>query len=515
MLVGGPGSLGLIGSQHEIEAIAELGVALLLFSLGLEFSVERLRGLGMQPLVGGALQVMLTMLVASLVGWAMGLSLTSAIALGAMLALSSTAVVLRILIERGEMEMPHGRNSLGVLLTQDIAVVPLAMLMAVLGGGGTAVQVSREILRLMVMAGGLAIVLYVLTKIAILALGTLTQKRNRELTVIFAVAIGLGSAWAAHWAGISPALGAFVAGMLLGSSAFATQIRADISTLRVLLLTLFFGSAGMVADPIWIVSHVHWVAMAALAVILGKFLIVAAIFIGFGQSFRVATATGLSLAQIGEFAFVLGAIGRTSGVVSDEVYALVVSVTIASFIISALIVPVAPSLANRLAKLFRWAAVDRNDLSAASYATDVIVIGFGPSGQLATVPLIPSDLNVTVIDLNQVGIRKAKEFGFDGQIGDATSAEVLEHASVGEANLVIITLPHFRSTLEIAQLVRSMNPSATLLVRSRYHIHSDALAAVGAIVSGDEDEVGAAISGHVTKWLAETAPTKTKESPSG
>ena len=191
------------------------------------------------------------------------------------------------------------------------------------------------------------------------------------------------------------------------------------------------------------------------------------------------------------------------------------SVTIASFIISPLIVPIAPSLANRLAKLFRWAAVDRNDLSAASYATDVIVIGFGPSGQLATVPLIPSDLNVTVIDLNQVGIRKAKEFGFDGQIGDATSAEVLEHASVGEANLVIITLPHFRSTLEIAQLVRSMNPSATLLVRSRYHIHSDALAAVGAIVSGDEDEVGAAISGHVTKWLAETAPTKTKESPSG
>lgn len=502
MLVGGPGSLGIVGSHHEIEAIAELGVALLLFSLGLEFSIERLKGLGSKPLVGGAIQIVITIAMGAVVALLFGLEAKAAIAFGAMISLSNTAVVLRILMERGEIEMPHGRNSLGVLLTQDIAVVPLAVLMTVLGGGGSASQVAMDVGKLALMAGGLTAALYIFTRIAVMTLGSLTLQRNRELTVIFATAIGLGSAWAAHWAGISPALGAFISGMLLGSSAFATQIRADISTLRVLLLTLFFGSAGMVADPLWIVSHAHWVAGAAIALTVGKFAIIATIFLAFRQSFRVATATGLSLAQIGEFAFVLGAIGRTSGVVSDDVYALVVSVTIVSFIISAFVVPMAPLSADRLARLLGKTAIGETELAGSSHTSDVIVIGFGPSGQLASLPLIESDLKVTVIDLNHDGVRKAKEFGFDGHIGDATSAEVLEHASIGEAKLVIVTLPHFRSTLSIVELVRSMNSAATIIVRSRYHIHSDALTAAGAIVSGDEQQVGGAIGNHVTLWLA-------------
>ena len=145
MLVGGPGSLGIIAAQDEIEAVAELGVALLLYSLGLEFSIERLLGLGRKPLFGGVIQVTLTLAVGAAVAYMFGLSLTSAIGVGAMITLSSTAVVLRILMERAETEMPHGRNSLGVLLTQDIAVVPLAVLMTVLGGGGTASEVAVDV----------------------------------------------------------------------------------------------------------------------------------------------------------------------------------------------------------------------------------------------------------------------------------------------------------------------------------------------------------------------------------
>ena len=503
MLVGGPGSFAIVGSNAEIEAIAELGVALLLFSLGLEFSIERLKGLGSQPLLGGAVQVVVTVLAGAAAALVFGMEMKPAIALGAMVALSSTAVVLRILMERGEIEMPHGRNSLGVLLTQDIAVVPLAVLMTVLGGDGTPREIAMDVGKLVLMAGGLATALYVVTKVAVLTLGTLTLQRNRELTVIFAVVIGLGSAAAAHSAGISPALGAFISGMLLGSSAFATQIRADVSSLRVLLLTLFFGSAGMVADPLWILSHIHWVAVATAALTIGKLAIIATIFVAMRQSLRVAAATGLALAQIGEFAFVLGSIGRTSGVVSDDVYALVVSVTIVSFFVSAFSVPMAPKFGDWVARKLGVGIGTEDDLEGSSHTTDVIVIGFGPAAQLASTPLMESQLKVTVIDLNQDGISAARQCGFDGHVGDATSPDVLEHASIGEAKLVIITLPHYRSSLAILELVRSMNPTATVLVRSRYQIHSDALAAAGGIISGDEEQVGGAIGERVAAWLSE------------
>lgn len=505
MLVGGPGSFGLVGSNVEIEAIAELGVALLLFSLGLEFSLERLKGLGSKPLLGGAVQVILTVLAGTAAALAFGMETKPAIALGAMVTLSSTAVVLRILMERGEMEMPHGRNSLGVLLTQDIAVVPLAVLMTVLGGDGTTSEIALDVGKLVLMAGGLATALYVVTKVAVLTLGTLTLQRNRELTVIFAAAIGLGSAAAAHSAGISPALGAFISGMLLGSSAFAIQIRADVSSLRVLLLTLFFGSAGMVADPLWILSHIHWVAAVTAALTIGKLVIIAAIFLAFRQSLRVAAATGLALAQIGEFAFVLGAIGRTSGVVSDDVYALIVSVTIVSFFVSAFAVPIAPKFGDWVARAVGIGEGAEEGSAGSSHQTDVVVIGFGPTAQIASRPLMESPLKVTVVDLNHQGITKAGEYGFVGHIGDATSPDVLEHASIGEAQLVIITLPHYRSTLAILELVRSMNPTATVLVRSRYQIHSEALAAVGGIISGDEEQVGSAIGEQVKAWLSDNA----------
>ena len=351
MMLGGPGSIGVIRSQHEIEAIAELGVALLLFSLGLEFSLDRLKKLGAKPLLGGVAQVLLTIFLVFGGAFVSGFSARQSVAFGAMVALSSTAVVLRILMERGELEMNHGRNSLAVLLTQDIAVVPLALLMTILGGEGTAAEIAWNICKLVAMAGSLIVGLFVLNKVAVRALETLTLHRNRELTVIFAVVAGLGAAWVSHYAGISPALGAFVAGMLLGSSAFATQIRADISPLRVVLLTLFFGAAGMVADPIWIVNNWYVVGVVSVLLTVGKLLVVWLIFFGLGQTHRVASATGLCLAQVGEFAFVLGTIGQTSGVVTQDMYALVVSVTIVSFFLSAFLVPMAPRFGSRVAQL--------------------------------------------------------------------------------------------------------------------------------------------------------------------
>ena len=502
MMLGGPGSIHAVGSEHEIEAIAELGVALLLFSLGLEFSFDRLKKLGAKPLLGGAVQVVLTILLASGGALAFGLAARESVAFGVMVALSSTAVVLRMLMERGEMEMPHARNSLAVLLTQDIAVVPLALLMTLLGGEGTATDVALDVGKLLVMAAGLIAGLFVLNKITMLALGTLTLHRNRELAVIFAVVAGLGAAWASHYAGISPALGAFVAGMLLGSSVFATQIRADISPLRVVLLTLFFGAAGMVANPIWILNNWHVVATVSLLLTVGKLLVIWVIFLGLGQTTRVASATGLCLAQVGEFAFVLGSIGRTSGVVTQDMYALVVSVTIVSFFLSAFLVPMAPRFGNRVAHLLRSEQRPSDDKPELEEAPEVAFIGFGPAGQIAARPLIDKGVRVVVIDLNQDGIRKAQQLGFKGEIGDATQSEVLNHVRLNECKAVVITVPHHESSMTILEHVRRNAPHVHVIVRARYQLHTGDFVAAGAhAVAGDEEQVGEGLAGHLSQWL--------------
>lgn len=501
MLLGGPGSVHAVGSEREIEAIAELGVALLLFSLGLEFSLERLKKLGAKPLIGGVVQVALTVVLAFGGSFAFGLQLKESVAFGAMVSLSSTAVVLRMLQERAELEMPHGRNCLAVLLTQDMAVVPLAILMAILGGKGEGAAVVWDVARLLLSATILVVGLVLLNKIAVLALGTLTLHRNRELTVIFAVVTGLGAAWAAHSAGVSPALGAFVAGMLLGSSAFATQIRADVSSLRVVLLTLFFGAAGMVADPVWILNNWFLVAAVSAALTVGKLAIIWIIFQALGHSSRVASATGLCLAQVGEFAFVLGSIGRSNGVVSEELYALVVSATIVSFILTAFLIPVAPRFGNRVSQLFRSKMSSPDAGASAEFSPDLVIIGFGPAGQIASRPFVDQKTKVLVLDLNSEGIRKAQQLGFHGEVGDATQIDVLEHAALNQAKAVVITIPHYPSVMTALANVRQQAPHAQIFVRSRYQLHLDDFKSAGAhVVVGDEQQVGERLADRLQEW---------------
>ena len=216
-----------------------------------------------------------------------------------MLSLSSTATVFRVLIDRGEIDSLHGRNSVGILLVQDMAVVPLAILMAILGEGGTPGEIAIVVLEIIALAVGLIVLLYLfLNKVAVKALATLTLEQNRELTILLAVVVGFGSTWAAHAVGLSPALGAFIAGMFLGSSTFATQLRADISSLRVVLLTLFFGAVGMVADPLWILQNFGFVLVVAVLMVIGKTTIIWGILRTMGKTGRSSLATGLCLAQV-------------------------------------------------------------------------------------------------------------------------------------------------------------------------------------------------------------------------
>ncbi|MCA9040930.1 MAG: cation:proton antiporter [Planctomycetaceae bacterium] len=505
MLLGGPGGVELIHPGHEIESIAELGVSLLLFGLGLEFSWGRLTSLGKKTLFSGLLQVVVTAGMGAGVATLFGLGTTEAIAVGAMIALSSTACVLRVLNDQAEIDSNYGRNALAILLVQDMAVVPLALLMSVLSQPGEGTSFLWPLLKILGMTSILIVVLYLLLNIiAVRALGMLTLKQNRELTVLLAVATGLGSAWAAHAVGISPAMGAFVAGMFLGNSPFATQIRADVSSLRVVLLTLFFGAVGMVADPFWLVQHAGQVLTVVLMLLAGKTLIITFILLILGKPFRIAVATGLCLSQIGEFAFVLGTIGKEAEILSDDTYLLIVSATIVTLFLSPYLVIYAQRWGTWLERIFKPGRRQHEfvESNGDHPQPDFIIIGFGPAGQRASVPLQEIAERVLVLDLNSSGIRKAKEFGFLGQVGDSSQMEVLEHAGAAQAHTVIITVPHHTTALQTLEGIKVLNPDAQILVRCRYQIHTQEFLDAGAhLVAGDEEYVGDHIAEKVAKQI--------------
>lgn len=504
----GPNALNVVKSEKAVESIAELGVALLLFGLGLEFSWRRLKGLGGRTLMAGALQVVITAIVAAGAAMILRLPWRESIVVGAMVSLSSTACVLRVLMDRAEIETVHGRNSLAVLLVQDMAVVPLAIIISVLGGEGGFGDAMLHLGRISLGAVGLIVALYLLlNKLAVWLMGTATMARNRELTILLAVVIGLGSAYAAHAAGLSPALGAFVAGMCLGGSPFATQVRADVSSLRTVLLTLFFGAAGMLGDPQWIAGNWHVVALLMVAIVLGKGAIIHAIFRRIGHSHLNAAATGLCLAQVGEFAFVLGGMGKAAGILSDDVFLAIISATIATLFLSPYFVRFAPWVGMFVERHMpsRWrvqpGALKRDAPDAADIEhpqPDVVIIGFGPAGQAVGESVFNTGVKVLVLDQNPQAKQTCRQFGFEYQIGDASQHEVLAESGVGHARVVVIALPAPAVVRTVLAEVRQLAPQAQIIVRSRYHIHQWGFWLDGAHVVVDEEfEVGRRMARHV------------------
>lgn len=499
----GPNALGWVSGQGEVEVLAELGVATLLFTIGLEFSWSRLRGLGSRLLLGGVAQVFLTITVAAGVGLLFGLSGTVALVVGAVVTLSSTATVLRVLASRGEVDSVHGRSALAVLLVQDLAVVPLVILVTVLSGEGSAEEVAWGLARTLGLAAVLVLAMGVLAhKVVPFALGAAPLQRNRELPVLLAAVLGLGSAFAAHEAGLSPAVGAFLAGMLLGGSPFATQIRADVGVLRTLLITLFFGSIGMLGDVAWILANLPAVLGVVVAILVGKSAVLWAVLRPAGLSGRHALAVGVCLAQVGEFSFVLATAAEAT-VLDADLFRLVVSVTIVTLLLTPALVSGGPAL------VFRFASLVRGEKEATPTEDDtaprghVVVIGFGPAGQAAAATLLQASVPTTVVDLNPRSMERARELGYVAVIGDASHQDVLEHAHVEAAAAVVVTVPDPAMTQTLVALVRAMAPHATVLARCRYHVWREAIDTAGAqVVLDEEQEVGARLAEELDRLIS-------------
>jgi len=484
----GPNAFGFVSSPDEVSALAELGVALLLFTIGLEFSWARLRGLGAVAFWGGGLQIAVTVGLGCVGALLFGLGLRTAVVVGAVVALSSTACVLRILVSRAEIESVHGRHALGVLLMQDIAVVPLVLLVTVLGGGGSFEQVGVDVVSAVLGACLLIGVLYVLLNVAApRVLGLASLQRNRDLPILLAIVIGLGSAWGSHRLGLSPALGAFAAGMILADSPFSTQIRADIGSIRTLLVTLFFSSIGMLGDPAWFVGHLPSVVGLVAAIVVGKALVIWGVLRALRLTHSSALAAGICLAQVGEFSFVLIAVGRGT-VINEELFALMISATIVTlFLTPYLVAGSARSSLMIVGWLGRVGLVEPGDrdseIVSESLINHSVIVGFGPAGQGVGRALESVVDDIVVIDLSPSMVRSALMMGFDGHIGDATQPDVLEHAGVPRAAYVVVAIPDPSSARAVVELIRSMAPGVYIIARARFHRY------IAELESGGADEV--------------------------
>ncbi len=515
----GPNMLGVVAQQQDLFAIAELGVALLLFTIGLEFAPQRLWGLGRLAFLAGLLQVPVTMALATVVCRLAGMPLAAATVVGAMVAMSSTACVLRILADRAEMDSPHGRICLGILLVQDAAVVPLLVVVTVLSAGKGGLGPWWQLGLVTVSAFVLAGVFYVLfARVAPRLMQLRTWLRNRDLPILLAIVMALGSTWAAHQAGLSPALGAFLAGALLAASPFAVQIRADVEPVKTILVTLFFASMGMFGDFGWLLEHAGLVFTVVAAVILGKAAVVAAITRLIGAYFPFAVASGLCVAQIGEFSFVLATVARgengNGALLSDTAFRAIVSATLISLLVTPYLIAAGPRLGYRLHRAFHEAlrrlrrratraggqpdkplapdAQPEGDEAQGGPEDLILVVGFGPAGQRAAEQLAATcAVQVAVLDLNIENVRLAERCGLAAYAGDATQVEVLQHAGLHRAAAVIVTVPTPRASRRLIALIRHHAPAALIVARARYHIHRWQLVHAGAhVVVDEEDEVG-------------------------
>jgi CPA2 family monovalent cation:H+ antiporter-2 len=479
----------MLFNTRAVTDVAELGVALLLFSIGLEFSFGRLKRLGRVALVGGTLQVVVTLGVFAL-GAAVLLPLPQALALGAILALSSTAVVLRVLVDRAEVDAIHGRTALGVLLLQDIAVVPLVLMLTIMASGGSAGDVALSVLRTLAAAAGLVIVFYLLFyQLVPRILTSDGMYANRELVVLLAILAAVGSTWASHAVGLSPALGAFLAGMLLGESPFATQIRSDVGSLRTLFVTLFFTSIGLLMDPVWLLRY-GGIALTAMA---GIMVVKSAIIFLIGRLLhmapRYALAAGLTLSQIGEFSFVLATTARQGGLITEGLFALVVTANIFSLFAAPYMVayalPLADAVLGRLRRRGEAPAADIDTPEAVPPA--VIVVGYGPAGREVSFALRDNGLAADILELNPAAIERGRGDGVPVHIGDATSTEVLAHAGVTKAKAVVVTVPDPGTARDITAAVRSLAPRTHILVRSRFQRGCPEITTAGATKVVDEE----------------------------
>jgi len=498
VLVGGPASLDLIDDLKSFSFMGEVGIALLLFTVGLDLPLEKVRKFGSMAVIAGGVQVALTCAGASAVAYACGLSGSSAFIVGTAVSLSSTAVVIRVLADRSESDSVHGLVTTGVLVAQDVVVVLVLLLIPLLPGAdrggaetnGFAIELLTSLGKLL----GLVVVTVVVERVAMRRIfASSSMAGARELLAVASMTVSLGAIGACWALDLSPALGGFIAGIVMADAAYASQVRSEIAPIRMALLAIFFAYVGMLADARWMWENMGLVALVVVPLVIGKALITWTAATIARVPSTAAIMTAAALAQLGEFSFAVLTTGDGVGLISDDVFRLMVSVSLVSLLITPWVIDGTAKLLHRRS-MREGDGVDLDEQEVEhALAGHGIVIGVGPAGRAVAEAFANAHVPLVVIELNP----RAETGGEDGDLppgtrvvfGDAARPEILGRANVNEARIVVVTIPDPVSIRTIIAQSRQLAPDVPIVARGRYDRYVDELVTAGADDVVNEEHV--------------------------
>ncbi len=483
----GPFGLHLAREVESIEVLAEVGVVLLLFSIGLEFSLSRLRDVVKQVAVGGLLQVGLTTAVACGVAVALGQPLGRGLFYGFTFALSSTAIVLRALTERRELDAPHGRFIVGTLIFQDLCVVPMVLIVPLLAASEGVNHAATEIAVALAKAFAVVVGTIVVARLVVpRILRWVEASRSREIFLLAILGLCIGTAWLTSLAGLSLALGAFLGGMVVADTEYSHRALGDILPLRDAFVSIFFISLGMLFDfrvvlqsPLLVVG-----LLAGFLLVKGVLASLAAVAMRFPS--RVAWLAGVGLAQFGEFGFVLTRLAQENNVIDDAAASPLLAAGIISMFLTPLLVRIAPHvkggerLLAPLEKLIGVRSIDAADDEKVQLEDHVVIVGFGVAGRFSAQALQDCGVPFVVLELNADNVRKARLLGLPVFYGDATSEEALQHAGIERARMVVLLMNDPLAAERVCDTIRRVSPATAIVMRTRYLSERDALFRLGA-----------------------------------
>ena len=481
----GPFTPGPVGDVHNLSVLAEAGVALLMFALGAEVSLAELRRVGRVAVVGGVLQIFGSIALGVAAGPLLGLNPTQALFFGALTALSSTVVVIKLLLGRGELGSLHGRVAVGILIVQDLSLVPMMVILPALARPGD--RLVADLASATITAVGLlAATFFVGTRLVPRILDRVARTGSRELFLLCVFGLALGTALGTQFFGLSLAFGAFLAGLVVSESDLSHQAVAEILPLRDLFATLFFVSVGMLLDPLFVARNLPAVLLVAAVVVLGKLLLVTVLVRAFGYAARVALLTGLAIPQMGEFSFVLARLGVGQGLIDDYVYNLTLAGALVTIIVSPALLQLADPLLGAMRRLplvgrqFDEPVPDEVASVPPGLSRHTVICGFGRVGRELADALERRGFAYLVIEYDPRVAAQVRKRGVPVIFGDAGNPMVLHHANLEKARVLAVTVPDVPTADRTVREARRMNEQLDIVARAHGGLGLDRLRVAGA-----------------------------------
>ncbi len=497
----GPHGLNLVTRIENIDMLAEIGVVFLLFSIGLEFSLAELRRMKRYVLLGGLLQVLGTIGFTLLVSTLAGADLPRAIFLGQIISLSSTAIVLSALASRGEMETLHGRIVLGILLFQDLCVVPMMLITPLLGGSG-----SFQLLPIALSLGKAFLLIAIVMVLAVFVvprlLEILVRVRLREILVLGVVVMCIGTAWLTSSLGLSLALGAFIAGLAISESPHSHQVFAEILPFKDVFNSIFFISVGMLLDLKFLGKYFPLVLALVLGTLLAKTLMAGFTVKILSGSTRMALLAGLAISQVGEFSFVLAKVGVQFQLLSPNAYQGFLATAVMTMMATPLLMALAPRLAQRIPERFDSSLAKEQELAGderfATMRDHTIIVGFGLNGRYLAQVLKDSSISYCALELNPKTVHDGRNAGEPICFGDASRLEILRQVNFAEARILVVTTDELAIARRIVSVARQNHKKLYIIVRTKFAANAPELHQLGADeVIAEEHETAIEIFAHV------------------